>query len=343
MLVACQFGKAQNSMTAAQLSLQGEQLRKQGETQAAVAKQQEALQYVDENFDPGVRGIVLNNLGLAYKDQGKYPEALQAFEAALSLHRQVDDPKARLEEGKTLDNMGVVYQHLGQYPQALEKHQAAATLLEKVGSSPVDTGIALGNLGVVHRKMGNYQKALAAYQKALAIAQAANDRQNQFTTLNNIGVVYSQLKDASKALEAYQKSLDVAKASKNRLGEAWALTNIAVEYRDLPEQRSQALDMLKQALTIAKDLDARPEQATALVEMAQIFKLQNQTEPAISSYRQAIDIIESIRQEVGQVSQEQAVSYTKTVSGVYEQFAELLNQEGRASEAEAVLGLLKKS
>ena len=342
LLIACQHQGSQNIREAVQLTNQGEELRKKGNLQAALEKQQEALRSAQKaSASPSDTAIILNNLGLAYYATSNYSEALKAFESSVELRRKENNPKDLIEQGKTLANMGVIYQGLGQYSKALEMHQAAFSLFEKANGR-AEAGVTLISIGALYRKAGNYQQALATYQKALVLTQESNDLSNQITILNNIGILYEQsLNEPSKALAAYQQALELAKASKARLSEALLLTSIATVYLNTPEQRSQSLEVLKQSLTILKDLGARSEQVAVLSLIAQVFQSQNQPNLAISHYRQAIEITESIRKELGQSSKEQAVSYTKTVSGLYTQLAELLKQEGKANEAQDVLNLLK--
>ncbi|MEO1510382.1 MAG: tetratricopeptide repeat protein, partial [Cyanobacteria bacterium J06633_23] len=48
----------------------------------------------------------LNNLGLVYKDQGRWDEAIQCYEQSLAVYRELGD---RHGEGLTLENLGDVY------------------------------------------------------------------------------------------------------------------------------------------------------------------------------------------------------------------------------------------
>jgi tetratricopeptide (TPR) repeat protein len=340
-VVACHTGGDVNSSRAAQLSMEGEQLRSQGNLQASLEKQQEALKYIDLNSDPGSAGVIFNNLGLSYYNLGNYSEALKAFEKAVELYQKVNSPTALLEKGKTLDNMGSVYHQLNQLQKALEMHQAALKVFEQV-ENPVAAGITLNNIAVLHREVKDYPKALDTYEKALSISRVTNDLGNQSAVLNNMGVIYSTLKEPSKALDAYQKSLEVSRAAKNPLGEANALLNLAEQYQSIPEERSKALEMAQRALSILEKAGARQEQVLALVTISQIYKLDGQNDRAITGYRLAIDITESIRQELRRSDRQQEISYTERMSGLYTQLAELLNQSGKSREAEVVLSLLKQ-
>lgn len=71
--------------------------------------------------------------------------------------------------------------------------------------------------------------------------------------------------------------------------------------------------------------------------------LQAQKQPvlAIVFLKQAVNVMEGIRQDLRGPSQEQQKSYTETVAHTYRTLADLLLQNNRGLEAQQVLDLLK--
>ena len=67
-------------------------------------------------------GTTLNNLGLVYDSLGQYPQAIEYYQQALFIHREVGIVAV---EGTTLNNLGTVYNSLGQYPKAIEFYEQA--------------------------------------------------------------------------------------------------------------------------------------------------------------------------------------------------------------------------
>ena len=70
----------------------------------------------------------LNERGLNDYNRGRFPEALNYFQQALVIHREVGN---RAGEGTTLNNIGLVYDNQGQYDQALNQYQQALVIVRE--------------------------------------------------------------------------------------------------------------------------------------------------------------------------------------------------------------------
>ena len=64
--------------------------------------------------DRADEGTTLNNIGGVYHSQGRYAEALENYQQALAIWREVGD---RAGEGETLNNIGGVYETRGATPR----------------------------------------------------------------------------------------------------------------------------------------------------------------------------------------------------------------------------------
>ena len=78
----------------------------------------------------------LGNLGIAYADLGQVEQAIEHYQQALEIAREIGD---RRGEGNCLGNLGIAYADLGQVEQAIQHYQQA---LEIAGRSA--TGAARG-------------------------------------------------------------------------------------------------------------------------------------------------------------------------------------------------------
>ncbi|OQY52113.1 MAG: hypothetical protein B6247_17800 [Candidatus Parabeggiatoa sp. nov. 2] len=146
--------------------------------------------------------IYLGNIGVVYTKLGDYPKALDFFQQALAIFRDIGDKSG---QGKVLTNIGVVYKNLGDYPKALDFFQQALAIFRDIGDKS-GQGTNLGNIGSVHLSLGDYPKALDYYQHALAIRQAIGDKRGEGAALTNIGLVYQNLGEYQKAKNAFQDS-----------------------------------------------------------------------------------------------------------------------------------------
>jgi tetratricopeptide (TPR) repeat protein len=88
-----------------------------------------------------------NKRGVDAFNQGQHREALNYFQQALDIRREVGD---RAGEGATLDNIGFVYDSQGLYDQALKTYQDALVIHREVGDR-AEEGTTLNNIVCVRQ------------------------------------------------------------------------------------------------------------------------------------------------------------------------------------------------
>ena len=97
----------------------------------------------------------LNNIGLAYRDQGQIKDALKSFQAALLLFEEIKNP---LGKANVFMNKGLVYIDQSQYGDALKLFQAASLLFEEL-EYPLGKAQTLSNIGIAYAKQGKNRQA----------------------------------------------------------------------------------------------------------------------------------------------------------------------------------------
>ncbi|MBD2043965.1 CHAT domain-containing protein [Microcoleus sp. FACHB-672] len=220
----------------------------------------------------------LNNIGSLYDSLGQYPKALESYQQALAIAREIGD---KAGEGTTLNNIGLVYDSLGQYPQALESYQQALAIHQEIGDKAGE-GTTLNNIGEVHRNLGQYPKALESYQQALAIHQEIGNKAVEGITLNNIGFVYNIQDKYSQAETTLLAAIEVWESLRARdLKDDQKISIFeqqATTYRFL-QQALVAQNKFEEALLIAERSRGR-----ALVELLDSKLSQNpNNQPTIKS------------------------------------------------------------
>lgn len=73
-------------------------------------------------------GRALGNLGVVYRNQGRWQEAIEQYEKSFLLFRQLGDKQG---EGATLSNMAVLHEKQNDIPRALERGRKALAVLEQ--------------------------------------------------------------------------------------------------------------------------------------------------------------------------------------------------------------------
>ncbi|MBI2340744.1 MAG: tetratricopeptide repeat protein [Deltaproteobacteria bacterium] len=94
------------------------------------------------------------NLGIAYRDQGRVDEAIAEYQTALRLHPEYP--------AMIYDNLGVAYKMKGAVSEAMRAYQTALRL------NPNDAGVH-SNLGVAYQDEGRMEEAIAEYRTALRL------------------------------------------------------------------------------------------------------------------------------------------------------------------------------
>jgi tetratricopeptide (TPR) repeat protein len=222
----------------------------------------EALQYYEralilrrEVGDKRGEAQLLNNIGKVYRALGDHVKALQYYERALILRREVGDKGG---EGVTLNNIGKVYEdNLHQYDKALEYYTKSLALKHEVGDKGGE-GVTLNNIGEVYRQLGENNMALDFYTRSLALKHEVGDKGGEGVTLNNIGEVYRQLGENNMALDFYGQSLQLRIAVQDPNGEAITRSNIAITLWEQGEREEARMYM-----QTARDLKARIGMSTA--------------------------------------------------------------------------------
>ncbi|MEL6659836.1 MAG: histidine kinase dimerization/phosphoacceptor domain -containing protein [Bacteroidota bacterium] len=88
----------------------------------AISANLEAYQIASEHGFPAKASLVLNNMGILYRKQERYVEALDAYQKSLAVKRQLQDS---LGQANTYFNIGAVYAKIDSLPQAIEAIQQA--------------------------------------------------------------------------------------------------------------------------------------------------------------------------------------------------------------------------
>jgi tetratricopeptide (TPR) repeat protein len=232
--------------------------------------------------------------GNLYYNQGKYNEALAAYDWSLEL--SPDDPN-------TLYNRGTIYTKLGRHEEALADYNCS---LELRPGHPA----TLYNRGSTYDELGRHEEALADYNRFL------EHRPNHPDTLCNRGTTYDELGRREEALADYNRSLELRPdhpttlcnrgtiyTKLGRYEEALADYNRSLELR--PDYPTTLYD---RGITYAKlgrhdealadcirSLELRPDDPATLYNLACLFSLRGNAKDALAYLEKAIERNEKYR------------------------------------------------
>ncbi|MDF1572400.1 MAG: tetratricopeptide repeat-containing sensor histidine kinase [Bacteroidales bacterium] len=159
----------------------------------------------------------LNNMGIIYKNYGRYREAIDSYAKVIELSLRDSDSISLTD---TYINIGVVHVKQGDYHTALENFSRSLYYARQTGNRKQES-ISLMNSGVIYNKLQEYGKALEHYNKALSVSEQMGDKVEISRCLTNIGTNYIPMGQYELAETYIRRGLDI----KQELGETRSIAN----------------------------------------------------------------------------------------------------------------------
>jgi CHAT domain-containing protein len=284
----------------------------------------------------------------------QFREALQSWEEALTIYREIGD---RQGEADSLGNLGLAYYSLGQYHRAIEFYEQSLVIDLETGYRQ-GKAASLGNLGLAYDSLGQYNRAIEFHKQLLEIAREIRCRSAESDSLCNLSLAYYSLGEYKQAIEFQKQSLVIERAIKNRSGEAASLCNLGLAYYSLG-QYHKAIDFYEQSLVISREIKQRQWQANSLsnlgityYEISNIIRIFYQKIPkflvffvkkyfikfeldclqeAESKLCESIQIREAVRSEL--VKDDHKISFFETQVLVYQNLQKVLVAQSKFDEA----------
>ncbi|MEG3919575.1 CHAT domain-containing protein [Microcoleus sp. T3_A4] len=276
-----------------------------------------ALSRAERNYAQATRTLL--SMGKIYANFGQFQSALDSYNQALPLSKQAG---AKAEEAAILNSFGQLYTDLADPKTALDYYNQALPLFYQLNDQ---TAVAntLNNIGDIHAATGNWKNALNSYNKALVISRPAVNLAAEATALTGIGSTYIASKEWSTALNAYNQALKISRHLNDKVKETTVLNQMG-KIQTALGQHSTALENYNQALSLSQQLGYKTEEAHIIYNLAILNRKQNNLTVAQTEIETAINIIESLRTQIG--SQELRQSYFARNQDYYQFYIDLLMQ-----------------
>jgi CHAT domain-containing protein len=291
--------------------------------------------------------LCLNNLAEIYSALAQYGEALPLQQRALAIREKVLGPE-HSATALSLNNLAQTYSALAQYDKALPLHQRALSIYEKrLGAEHPDTARSLNNLALVYFNLGRYDLALPLQQRALTISEKVHGTEHPNTAriLGNLAQTYRALAQYENALPLQQRALAIYEKvlGPEHPDTARGLNNLAQTYKKFALY-DQALKIQLRAMEISETAlgPEHPDTALYWSNLAGILEYMDQPELVVSFLKRSVNIYQAQREKIGVIGNAELHSYTASVQGNYQALASLLTDQGRLTEAQQVLDMLKE-
>lgn len=272
--------------------------------------------------------ITLNNIGSIYDKLADYKQALKFYQRALIFAQKTDD---FIGEGKTYINLAA---HLLKRPDRdLINYQKITSFLKKAlkiykknRSRKIEATI-LHHLGSVYQE----QEITLFFKKALKIYKTIGNQKTEATILQNLGQGYyaHNLGNNQQVLEYYKEALKITREIVDLAGEGTILNSLGGFYAIQGDQK--ALEYYQQALKIRRKVKDISGEGITLSNIGFFYETQGNTNEAIKHYKLAIDVIESIQDNIK--IDEFKTSFINKQIDVYERLIKLLWNKGEWKQA----------
>jgi signal transduction histidine kinase len=226
----------------------------------------------------------LNTIGNVYSGLGDHHSALDYYLQSLALRREIGNRQA---EAASLNNIGNVYFHLNDFSNALESHLKSLAIKESLGDRQA-VAYSLHNIANVYKDTGDHHNALQSYVESLDTFRSIGNQYGQAGALSNIGSIYQALGDLPAALDYGHQSLALEQAIGNKHGEAASLLQLGELYAQhdaLAEPPEDASSYLRQALTLAQELDAKELIYKTNLALSRLYQQQGNFAAALEHYQ----------------------------------------------------------
>ncbi len=236
----------------------------------------------------------LNNVGTVYYYQGRYTDAMGAYQQAEGIVKSSpNEPWTASRAQLTTANLAILYQTVGQYERALEIY--SGLLRSKQALPPQELAQLLTNIGTLRRRLGDPQKALDTYREAQSIYAKAAHRDGEIAVLNNIAIAQAMdLHDYDASVKNFTAALNLSNSSNDRpLAVHARLYRAEALYR--AGRLTESTADFEDAANEAKALGEKEETWKALFGMARVASAKGNVADTRRLLVEAVAIIESMR------------------------------------------------
>jgi len=171
-----------------------------------IAKNREALSYLNKTSRKDLQAQAYDNIGYAYNAMGKYGEAKISHKKAIELLK--DDHKYDSKTIYVLYNLSVAHASKG------EQDSAKNILLEVIPKAihlkdTVVLAVSYNGLGVISKRNNQFKDAIEYYEKTLQLYNEKDEIADRCNTILNIATLYTDWKKYKEALKFAREGAEI--------------------------------------------------------------------------------------------------------------------------------------
>ena len=181
---------------------------------------QKMRQECRKNGDIEGEMLTLKRMGIVYREQNKFIEAIDAHTASFDIAKSISDT---LEMIQDLNNIGTNYRRMSMLHDASTFHYKALTLCDKYSDTASvinrkNKVVSLNGIGNISLRLDDYTTADSVFRIALKGEKALGSALGQAINYANIGSIFEKNEQIDSAWAYYRKSLEMNLIAKSNLG-----------------------------------------------------------------------------------------------------------------------------
>lgn len=261
----------------------------------------------------------MNALGSLLEDQGRTREALERFEEALRIARDIRHLPG---QAQSLRRKGSAHATRGEYREALAAYDEAIVLCEHL-KDQVELASLHGDRGDVLLDQGRFEDAITAFNMAVKKEQDQRDPLGQAIAFRRLGTAFQAKGDPSHAEEYYSEADAILKTLDDE-GERAILYTCRGSLHEEQGKLAQALEWYNAAFIINRRQDQVIGMAICKRHIGSALHEQGDLEAAGRELREALDLLRAER-----------VADSPDLIDALNAYGDVLRDQGRAREARA--------
>jgi len=250
----------------------------------------QGLELASKNNLQHLEADALHNIGITLEAQGNYQEALTYELQALEIRKKIGDD---FKTANTLNNLGIIFDEMGNPKRALENYFEARKIYEHQGDKS-KIAMVISNIGIVLKAQREYDKVIGYYHEALSIYKELKNDFGIAACHANLGSVYYFTHTYDSAL--YYSLLSSEEFRKQNVIQflPTTLSNAAQAYHKLGRLKEAKASLLE-AQTLNEQFDNKFDLAEVLINLASVYRTENNVTDARLLVLRALSLGESIQ------------------------------------------------
>lgn len=297
-----------------------------GQPQDAVATFDRALALAREGGFQQEEADWHKGKGSALVRLGKYDVAREEYRQAILVYEQAGLKRELIE---ALNDEGTLLAELGDTVSAEKDYHQAIDLARAI-DHPAGVTANLLSLGDLEWRRQRYDQAAALYREAFTRAREAGEKQSMINSLVQLALTLRDQGRIKEAVPSAQQALEIARSTGAQLGEAQALHALG-ELARRGGEPAKALEDYAEGEKIARAAGDTELGWQLAYGSGQALEDLGRNDEAVAAYRQAVGIIEGVRNQLRE-GRFQA-GYIEDKFQVYVALVHLLLKMGKAGQA----------